>query len=410
MIRYARIFRLTLTVAVFSLVALSCRKETAQEYSYFVSKEKVAAYQESTISAQIDVAGLVIPEALALKPYVISNVDVYRVVYKTTINGQVTNASGIVCVPQEPGEYPILSFQNGTNTLLSDAPSQSPLDFSFAFVESMASMGYIVALADYPGFGESSEFAHPYLIAGPTVRSLVDLLYTIEEMSVSQFPGVSATNDVYVTGYSQGGWSSLQLHKALELEYSDDFTLKGSCCGAGPYNIYLLLQNMVNSSTYPMPVYIGYILNAYKVYDQFTNPVSDILNEPYASRLPSLFTGQLNFGEINSQLTTSISGLLTQDFLSGFATAAKFSPVREALLRNSISPWNTSAPLLLIHGGSDTQVSPSATENMYASMIQAGTSPDIIGKVIIPGADHGDGVVPAMIMGLVFLEELKSSR
>ena len=65
---------------------------------------------------------------------------------------------------------------------------------------------------------------------------------------------------------------------------------------------------------------------------------------------------------------------------------------------------------LLIHGGKDTQVNPVSTENMYTAMIQAGTSPDICKKVIVPSVDHGDGAVPCMIQGILFLNNLNSSR
>jgi hypothetical protein len=43
-------------------------------------------------------------------------------------------------------------------------------------------------------------------------------------------------------------------------------------------------------------------------------------------------------------------------------------------------------------------------------MIQAGTSPDMCTKVIVPGIDHGDGVLPCMIQGILFLKNLRSSK
>jgi hypothetical protein len=156
-----------------------------------------------------------------------------------------------------------------------------------------------------------------------------------------------------------------------------------------------------------MPVYIGFIINAYSVYDQFTNPVSDILKEPYASRLPGLYNGTLTSDEINDQLTTSIADLFTSDFLSGFETDAKYSSVRTSLIENSIIPWKTSVPLLLIHGGGDTTVNPLTTENTYNAMIEAGTSNEICKKEIIPDLDHGDAVVPAMVSGLLFIINLQ---
>jgi len=156
-----------------------------------------------------------------------------------------------------------------------------------------------------------------------------------------------------------------------------------------------------------MPVYIGYIINAYSAYNQFTNPVSDILNDPYASLLGNLYNGTLTSDEINNQLTTSIPALFTSEFLSGFESEAKYASVRTSLTENSIAAWNTSVPLLFTHGGGDTSVNPITTETIYNGMIQAGTSPEICKKEIIPDLDHGDAVVPAMIKGLTFILNLQ---
>ena len=169
----------------------------------------------------------------------------------------------------------------------------------------------------------------------------------------------------------------------------------------------ILFNSITGSDSYPMPVYLCYIINAYSAYDQFTNPVSDILREPYASRLPGLFNGTLSFDQINSQLTTSVTGLFTGGFLSGFATEAKYSTIRSSLTANSVTAWKTTVPLLLIHGGGDSSVNPLTTENMYNSMIEAGTSAEICKKEILPELDHGDAVVPAMVKGLIFLKSLQ---
>jgi pimeloyl-ACP methyl ester carboxylesterase len=399
-----------LTLHIVIIIALvSCSKnDDGQEYSYFVSKELKLAYNKVYIKSLLDAASGLIPEVSAIKPLVVSDVNVYKVVYKTTIDGTQINASGLVCVPSTPGDYPVLSFQNGTNTVNADSPSEFAINYQL--IEIIASMGYIVVIADYPGFGESFPMPHPYLIAEPTVRSLIDMLFAVKELSGSELDGISLLNEYYLLGYSQGGWATLELHKAIEQEYSTDFNLKGSACGAGPYNIFLLMQGMMGATAYPMPVYIGYIINAYTAYDQFTNPVTDILNEPYASRLPSLYNGMLSSGQINAQLTTSISGLITSGFLTGFASSAKYASVKEALNKNSIAPWHSNIPLLFVHGEKDTDVNPSATETMYTGMIQAGTSSQICKKVIIPGVGHGDGVAPSMIQGILFLNDLRNAK
>lgn len=404
---------LRLLVSVIFIITLitSCQKDDQDpDYSYFVSKEETSTYTKTYITNLINAASATIPEVSSLKSFVKGDVIIYKIVYKTTVDGKEISASGLVCVPVTPGEYPVLSFQNGTNTVNALSPSEFAINYSYQMIEIVASMGYIVVIADYPGFGESADIPHPYLVKEPTVQSLIDMHFAVKEMIAGELDGIVLKDEYYLIGYSQGGWATLALHSAMELDYSNDFNLAGSACGAGPYNISLLFEGMTTVTTYPMPVYLGYILNAYTSYHQFTNPVTDIFNEPYASRVSSLYTGLLGSDQINAQLTTSIPGLLNSDFISGFATSVKYSSVREALNRNSISPWHTFKPLLLVHGEKDTSVNPVTTENIYSSMIAAGTSPEICKKIIIPGADHGDGVAPFVMQSIQFLMNLGGSK
>ena len=392
--------------AIISVVS-SCKKSTEPEYDHFVSREFIATYTTTYINTLLDIASATYPELSGLEPLISHPVDIFKVVYKTEVNDRVINASGLVCVPSDEGDYPLLSFQNGTNTVNDYAPSEYPGNPSYQFVEVIASMGYVVVIPDYPGFGESADIPHPYLIKEPTVRSIVNMLFAVKEMDIEELADITIEDAVYLVGYSQGGWATLSAHKALELDYSGDFTLKASVCGAGPYDLNILFGKMTGSGSYPMPVYIGYIINAYSEYNQFTNPVSDILKEPYASRLGNLYNGSLSFDQINGQLTTSVPDLFTDGFLSGFGSEAKYASIRASLASNSITAWNTSVPLFLVHGGGDKSVDPITTESIYTAMIQAGTSTQTCRKEIIPDLDHGDAVVPAMIKGLQFIMSLK---
>jgi pimeloyl-ACP methyl ester carboxylesterase len=403
--------KLAVILLMLVFAAVSCRKDDDKPgYSYYVSSELLASYPVSFITSQLGLAEQYLPEGFDLMPLVVSGVDVYKIVYETTIDGKKKNASGIVCIPQVAGDYPVLSFQNGTNTLNSRAPSNNVFDPAYQLVEIIASTGYVVVMADYPGFGESSDIPHPYLVAGPTVTSLADLFYAVEEMDEWLLPETGIDNEYYLLGYSQGGWATLLLHKALELDYSSDFQLMGSACGAGPYNILALMQRIISQPEFPQPYYLGYVVNAYIAYRQFTNPVSDLFNEPYASRIGSLYNGLQNAGQINSQLTTSIPGLVNSQFLAEFNTGIRYLSVRNSMIENSVAPWQTNKPLFMAHGSADTHVDPSATEEMYAAMLAAGTSAGIMEKVIIPDADHGDGLIPAMISGLFFLNDIRDSN
>ena len=399
-----------LAIAIILIISVSsCRKNEVTDYKYFISKEYKIGYSKDYITSIVDVAATSYPEISDLKQYISTNVEVYKIVYRTIINNKSVSASGLVCIPSVQGEYPVLCFQNGTNTVNANCPSEDVTDPSYQMIEAAASMGYIVVIPDYPGFGESSGVPHPYLVTAPTVKSIIDMLFAVKETGSGEFPGITVKNEYYLIGYSQGGWATLALHKALEQEHSADFDLKASACGAGPYDMTLLFTGMVKAMNYDMPFYIGYIVNAYSAYDQFTNPVSDIFNEPYASKLASLYNGLMTSQQINNQLTNSIPALFTPDFLSGYDSDPKYSSVREALITNSISAWKTSKPVLFIHGGSDTTVDPSSTENIYSGMIQAGTPTDICKKEIVPLLNHGEAKIPSMIKGLLFIRSIQNA-
>ncbi len=400
-----------LAVIIFFLAAVvSCRKDDAPVYEYFVSSELSGTYPESYIEAMLGIAVQAFPELSEVEPYIADGVNVYKIAYKTHLYNDVIEASGLVSVPATPGEYPVLSFQNGTNTINANSPSENPLDYFYQLAEYMAAMGFVVIIPDYPGFGSSSDVDHPYLIADPTVQSIIDMFRAVNEAGDSKFPGIRIRNEYYLMGYSQGGWATMSLHRSLEVEHSAEFNLAGSVCGAGPYNMYDLFLGISGLSTYPMPSYIGYIVNAYSVYDQFSNRVDEILNEPYASDLPSLYDGTLSTGAINGRLTTSIPGLFRSEFISGFAGSPSYASVRQGLIRNSVSPWNTQKFVLLVHGGGDTHVKVTATQNFYDAMINAGTASSIIKKLIIPDLDHGDALVPCVTAGLKFIIDLRDNR
>jgi pimeloyl-ACP methyl ester carboxylesterase len=407
--RNHKYFKIIIYLLAGVLMVSSCRKDETPVYDHFVSDELVASYPATSINQFLDVAGQAYPEVNDIKPFITYDVNVYKMIYNTTINNEDLKVSGLVCIPATEGEYPVLSYQNGTNTLFSNAPSENPMNVSYELVEFISSMGFIVVLPDYPGFGESEHIPHPYLIKEPTVVSVVDMLRAVREACPEEFPGISDKDEYYLMGYSQGGWATFALHKALETEYSSEFNLKASTCGAGPYNMYNMFQGLVTTPTYPMPSYLGYIIYAYSAYDQFTNPVSDLLNEPYASRLSSLYNGMLSLPQINSQLTTSMTGLFRSDFISGFNNSPAYATIRSALGNNSVSAWNSRLPLLFVHGESDTDVSVTNTQYIYEAMMAAGTSPLLCRKILFPGLDHGSGLIPSMSSGLLFILDIRDN-
>jgi len=390
------------------LLMQSCGKEDPidpfADNTYLVSSEIEMMRTKDNIISVLNLASTQYPAAAEIVPDVISGVNVYSVTYNTEFQGEDVIASGLICAPTAPGAYPILSFQNGTNTLHSSAPSADPQNLLFTIIEYIASAGYVVIIPDYLGFGASKDMAHPYLHKESTVRTVMDMLRSVAEFDEDVAKDITVTTDCYIMGYSQGGWATMALLYALENEFSSEFTVKAASCGAGPYDLAHFNVEILKMTEYTMPVYLGYIANAYTTYGLYTNPLTDMFNEPFAGRIPGLYDGKHDAGQINSQLTPSISGLFTAEYLAGANTDPKYAGIRSALNANGINGWDSEIPVLLLHGTADTQVMPLLSESMYNRMIGSGTSPLNCFYVTMPGLDHSQGAVPAGFAGYEFFK------
>lgn len=404
-----RIFGLV-TVLLPLLITQSCHKEEPDPFAdntYLVSSTLEYMRTKENMVTLLNYAAILYPEAAEITPDVQSGVNVYSISYKTTFKGQAVNASGLIIIPSVAGPYPVLAYQNGTNTLNSIAPSVDPDYQAYQFLQIIASTGYVVVMADYLGFGVSDDMAHPYLHKESTVQTIVDMLYSLEEFDEDIAKDITINNDYFLLGYSQGGWATLALLDALENDYGSDFTVKAASCGAGPYDLSYFNSYVLRLTEYPMPVFLGYISNAYSEYDLFTNPLTDLYNEPYASRIPGLYDGMHSSGQINDQLTVSIAGLFKADYISGYSSSVAYQGVRDALTANSIQGWNSSVPLLFLHGTADNYVMPELSVRMHDAMIDAGTSPLTCQYEPLQDLNHSGGVVPAGLAGLAFFKTYK---
>ena len=251
-------------------------------------------------------------------------------------------------------------------------------------------------MPDYLGFGSSTEVFHPYLVMDATVGPILDLFRAVKEMGNKAELKLKLSKDLYLMGYSQGGLATLQLHKAIETSYSSEFNLKAVGCGAGPYNLPLITQTVLAANYYPQPYYIAYIMKGFKSVGAFTNPYSDLFNEPYASRIDGLFNGINSGGAINEQLSYSIPQLFTADFRTNFATSAKYKGLMDALTASSVPAWRIKAPLILTHGQSDTDVSPIMSKQLYEDLMKIDP---MLPVTYIPMAnlDHGGASAPSLV-------------
>jgi pimeloyl-ACP methyl ester carboxylesterase len=401
--RLEKISWLLLLVVLVS--ANSCKKDGTDpenpDLEVLVSSEFGTTIQGVLIQAGIGALESQYPDASGLSGAVQSGVNVYSITYKTTFKGEELIASGIVAMPATEGNYPLLSFQNGTNVLYSEAPSKNfrfssaaDLENTTVVLESLASLGFVIAIPDYPGFGSSESVFHPYLEKENTLPALVDMIKATKELMSKTEIQPKLNGDLFLAGYSQGGWSTMQLLKELDQEPLAGFSLQAASCGAGPYNLTQMNDFVLAQETYPMPFYFPYILRAYELHGLISNSMAAIFAEPYASAIPGLFDFETSGGQINAALTENVAELFQPAYLTGAATDNQFASVKSALAGNSITAWNLATPTKLFHGDADVYIPVEISEDFLQQFRDLGVGENTISLTEISGADHSGGVLP----------------
>ena len=403
-----RIFLFFLLIVTFSGCDLNHDDPNPKDL-YLKSYTFYKTYKVDEIKATLSFYSNFYPELQSIINNVEHDIDVYTITYNTKFDGKIVIASGLVSLPKKADAYPLISYQNGTNTLHNEAPSVKPNSELYMLLEFIASTGFIVSMPDYLGFGVSANMFHPYLDKESTIQSVTDMLRAVKELSANHLE-IETSNDLYITGYSQGGWATMQLHKAIEDKYLSEFNLKASSCGAGPYDLKYVNNYVLGKTTYPMPYYIGYIFNSYLNLKYITIPASDIFKTPYDQRILTSYNGTKSGDEINAQLTTVTADLFTAEYKSTSNTNAKFSSVISSLNNNSISAWKTTIPTLLTHGTADTYVPEQISKNMYNDFVSKGVDKSKITYETFEGAGHGDAVIPSGVATFNWFIGLKNAN
>ncbi len=219
-----------------------------------------SAAQLRNIPVQDIAAALAAKESLAEGVVPRYSVTAYRIQYLTTdADGKEVKASGLVSVPQKAAgaKSPVLSYQHGTIFQDAEAPSNNAVASEVAVV--LASLGYIVLAPDYVGFGASRGTPHPYLLAGPAAAATVDFLTAARTWRGQA--NVVDNGQLFLTGYSEGGYVTMAAHRALQEGGSPHLQqLRMVVPGAGPYNVQATMDGLVDLVRQEQPV-IGALIN-----------------------------------------------------------------------------------------------------------------------------------------------------
>jgi len=168
-------------------------------------------------------------------------VTTYKLEYLTLDqNNELVKVSGLLAVPEKNTPSPILSYQHATIFKNSDAPTAHLLAGDKSIEIALASLGYIVFSADYVGYGSSLGRSHPYLLKKPSADVVLDFLQAGKQWL--DFSNIETTNQLFMTGYSQGGYVTMAALKELQENPRQGMVASAVVMGAGPYDLHTALD------------------------------------------------------------------------------------------------------------------------------------------------------------------------
>ncbi len=402
------------TCALLSVILItgfvSCEKDEEEKPKvYLVSSDKIDSITVDEATAVFSFVASLYPDAQGMIENAMYDIEVYRIEYKTLFRGSELNASGIVCVPDNSGDFPMLSFQNGTNTLHSNAPSLNPPNPLFKLLQSMSAFGYIILIPDYLGFGASSQMLHPYYHRESTDASVIDLIRACDELLADDKLLALDNGQLFLMGYSQGAWATLSALNELEKNLAVQKQIVAASCGAGAYDMTEIAKHIFQLEEYPSPYYLPYFIESHIRNGLLDEPLQKYFNEPYASLIPGLFDGSNSGGAINAQLTDSVRLMLTGNLIENFETGTEFQSLREELSANSVEAWSSPTRLIFFHGDADTDVPSFESYRIYDAFIQQGLSPTQVQLLTIDSLNHDTGLIPWGIYTINQFSDLISS-
>lgn len=345
-------------------------------------------------------------------------VDLYAVEYTSVdLQGNPTPASGLMIIPDQTYTvYPRLIYQHGTVDGPDDVPSQLQGGYQLALV--FGGMGYITLAPDLLGLGVSELF-HPYVHADSEAQSAIDMLAATSVFGVylDEYDQRFFNQQIFVTGYSQGGHSAMATFQKLETDYSDTYSVTAAAPMSGPYDISgAMTDYTLGDNDYFFPAYLAYTAlsyqeaygNLYTSLDEFFKPEFIPMIEQFYNREIGLF--DLNDFLINTLIAnygaSKAKFSLTDEALMAIENDPD-SPVNMALADNDVYDWTPQAPTRMYYCMADDQVTYQNSIVADATMNSNGAN-DVQAVDVDPSADHGGCVSPAVTATIFFFQQYQS--
>ena len=340
-------------------------------------------------------------------------ISVYDIHYESHSEyGTVDTLAGLVIIPHSPTEaFPIFTYQHGTVILDSQAPSITGIsadNVEILFISLItAPSGFITVIPDYTGIGDPDKY-HPYIIANPHTQALVNMIRGVKQLSIELEgnDGFQFNDQLFLAGYSDGGYATLASQKGIQIDYSDELSVTASFPMAGPYDLSgTMVDYFLSEPEYTQPYYVPYVLTSHLWYYQGLDVDFAEYFEPFwADTLPSLFDGTHSGSEINELMPENPLDILLDDVLEEFENDEDHF-FRQSLEENTLLDWVPESPTYFYHGMGDDIVPYENAQVAYDTFVDNGATDVSLELFPVELGGHSDVAVTCLLAGYTVILE-----
>ncbi len=320
------------------------------------------------------------------------SVEAVRIEYWTIdVQGNYIQVSGAVMIPLNAENIPLFNLNHGTKLKRDMVASVNPINITEGIVGLiMGSKGYYSCIPDYPGFGVSN-ILHPYTHSKSITNAVIDFIRAAKTFSNEN--NITLNDQLFITGYSEGGYVALATQKEIEENHTDEFQITAVAPMAGPYDLNSTATELFQQTSYDWPANIAFLLTAYNdIYGW--DRLDSIFKDPYGNMMSGLFDGTQTLWEVNTQLPKTITDLLNQSFINNYLNGSDSTTI-SALRENTLLDWNPIAPIRFYHGDAD-EVASYQNSLTVVENLKAGGSENI-NLVTIEGGTHESAGIPCVL-------------
>lgn len=278
-----------------------------------------------------------------------------------------TNSSGVMLVPTGActTAAPLVAYAKGTDVQKPRTLANPQDAETFLLVAMYAAQGYAVVATDYLGYAKSTYSFHPYLHADSEASAVIDSIRAAR--AAASTVGATLSGKVMLTGYSQGGHSSMAAQRNGERDEAAELNIVAGAHLAGPYNLSGSFKLTEAIAGYQF--FVPFIVSSWqKVYGNVYTDVNAVYKAPYAATIENLlpsptltYTTLVTTGAVPGAKGETPDQARDELFQAAFLTDVRTNSNNGLFLdakKNDLLGWTPAAKVLLCGGAGDPTVPP----------------------------------------------------